>query len=80
MTASDQFKKDVWENWASGPKAMVALADREAWKLGVHGEDYDDQVSTGVDLGILAGETASQGPDAFIAAFEKWANRNEEEE
>lgn len=76
VTLSVEFAEKVRVKWDSGPECIVWLAKDQAWELEVHGEDHDDQIHTTVELGVLVGRTYSQGPDAFLEAFQGWVSDN----
>lgn len=80
IVLSDAFKAGVQGAWERGSRAVLELAQNEAWNLNVHGEDFDDQIRDTGDLGILCGETRALGVEAFFERFTTWVNRNCEED
>jgi hypothetical protein len=75
---SDEFKEKVRAAWGKGSEAVIEIADEEAWNLGEHGEDHDDQVTTARELGIIAGRSRAEGVEAFFNRYSKWLNRNDD--
>jgi hypothetical protein len=78
IVLSESFKTKVREAWQRGSRAVLTLAQNEAWNLDVHGKDFDDQIADTGDLGILCGETRTLGVEAFFEQFTVWVNRNYE--
>lgn len=79
ISLSEEFKRKAREAWDRGSKAMVWLAQHEAWNLEVHGEDHDDQVSDAEDIGILVGKSRADGVEKFLELYTEWVNRYEED-
>lgn len=75
--------KAAWGNPDEVAKAGHDLLWSMAGKLSV-GEDHDDQVSDAMRVGVIAGLTAGETPEAFveklIAAFRRDDGDEEEEE
>jgi hypothetical protein len=69
---SEEFKDSVRKVWEQGSEAVYDLAQNEAWRTGAHGQDYDDQMVTAKELGILVGESRALGIEAFFEKYEAW--------
>lgn len=79
VVLSEEFKEKVRSVWSEGSTSVIDVLDNEAWDLGVHGEDHDDQVTTAQELGILVGLSRSEGSDSLFARFELWVKQNGED-
>jgi hypothetical protein len=68
----DEVRK-VWGN----PKKVADAGLNETFR---HEDAFDfdhgDQVNNARDIGILAGQTADKGPEAFITAFTQLLNED----
>jgi hypothetical protein len=72
---SQEFREAVTKDWKF-PLRVIGHAQSEAWRLGVHGQDHDDQISTVKQLGFIVGVTQSQGVEAFFERYEAWVDAN----
>lgn len=69
MQLSAEFADDVKKAWGNPERvADVGIGETFAHEDKI-GLDHDDQVENAKRIGILAGKTASQNPEAFIEGF-----------
>jgi hypothetical protein len=66
------FAEKVRQVWGN-PVDVVKLAISETFRFD-RSFDHDSQVLDAIMIGIMAGQTASQTPEVFINAFQKYLN------
>lgn len=63
------FVEEVQRRWGDPVRVAEAGLDETFRHEDAFGQDHDDQVNNAVRIGIMAGETISRGPQAFVDAF-----------
>lgn len=64
------FTQQVQQAWGN-PVAVAEAGINETFRHD-RNFDHDDQVRDATKIGVMAGQTASQGPEAFVEAFQKF--------
>ena len=73
---TEQFKQAVRRAWGNPRRVTEAGISETFNHPDVFGFDHDDQVNNAARIGVTAGLTASNGPEAFIEAFTKILNED----